>query len=156
MKLTTPDDLQAERLEKQLNIILIISDGPHNVTFLPQTLSYTVNESTGSVSVTCKANGCKPDCEVKWIGPNFTGNMEGVLNLQNIEKKQAGNYFCTASNEAWNITSVNIRIIVNCKQNMPQFRVYAFAIKLSVCILYQNRENNLKFKNVQFTFDLLM
>ncbi|CAC5414994.1 unnamed protein product [Mytilus coruscus] len=100
-------------------ISVIVNYGPSNVTISPQTQIYTVNESTGSVGpVTCQADDCNPECEVRWIGPTFTSDtsmISSVLNLRNIFRNQTGNYFCSASNEAWNKTSVFISVIVNCK-----------------------------------------
>ncbi|XP_063442083.1 hemicentin-1-like [Mytilus trossulus] len=99
------------------NISINIWYGPSNVTISPQTPTYTVNESTGSVgAVTCQAHDCKPECEVRWIGPKFTGDTSltySVLNLRNIFRNQTGNYFCRAANQAWNKTSVYINVIVN-------------------------------------------
>ncbi|CAC5371803.1 unnamed protein product [Mytilus coruscus] len=89
-------------------------DGPSNVTISPQTQIYTINESIGSIGpVTCKAHGCKSRCVVKWSGPKVTGDASSVLNLQNLDRNKTGNYFCTASNNAWSKTSTNISVIVN-------------------------------------------
>ncbi|XP_063442082.1 hemicentin-1-like [Mytilus trossulus] len=114
------------------NKSIVIWYGPSNVTISPQTLIYRVNESAGTVGpVTCQAHDCKPECKVKWIGPKFTGDTSttsSVLNLRNIFRNQTGNYFCSASNQAWNKTSDYISVIVNYRPTkviiIPSSQVY--------------------------------
>ncbi|CAG2195605.1 unnamed protein product [Mytilus edulis] len=76
--------------------------GPSTVTISPSLLSYNVTETSGSIpAITCKADDCKPDCKVTWSGPNIDVATESVLNLQSINRNQAGLYICNASNVAW-------------------------------------------------------
>ena len=50
-----------------------------------------------------------------WSGPNLPAETTSVLNLLNINRNQAGDYQCTASNDVSSKTSVVVNIVVNCK-----------------------------------------
>ena len=50
-----------------------------------------------------------------WSGPNLPAGTTSVLNLQNINRNQTGNYQCTASNDVSSKTSVVVNVIVQCK-----------------------------------------
>jgi hypothetical protein len=41
-----------------------------------------------------------------------------ILNLQNIDRRQAGAYKCTAVNEISSLTLIKVNVIVNCKHEM--------------------------------------
>lgn len=75
---------------------------------------YTVTETTDNVGpITCTAV-CIPDCTMTWDGPNLLGGTTSVLDLQNINKNQAGDYQCTAINSIGSRTSDIVTVIVNC------------------------------------------
>ena len=68
----------------------------------------------GSVTLSCNASGM-PSPMVSWIkvgGHMSTGSSE--LNFTNINRTQAGEYRCEASNECGN-ASETARIFVQCK-----------------------------------------
>ena len=50
-----------------------------------------------------------------WSGPILPAGTTSVLSLQNINRNQAGNYQCTASNDIGSMMHVTVTIIVNCK-----------------------------------------
>jgi hypothetical protein len=50
-----------------------------------------------------------------WSGPNLPADNTSVLNLQNINRNQAGDYQCTASNNVSSRTSVVVNVVVQCK-----------------------------------------
>ena len=56
-----------------------------------------------------------PACTITWSGPNFPAGTTSVLSLQNINRNQAGDYHCTASNDISSKTSVVVNVVVKCK-----------------------------------------
>jgi hypothetical protein len=92
----------------------------------PPYTTYTVTE-TGSVNqITCTAD-CNPNCITTWTGPNLPAGSTSILNLQNIDRSQAGVYNCTAVNAISSLTLIKVNIIVNCKYEMPRlFDIYVF------------------------------
>ena len=50
-----------------------------------------------------------------WSGHNIPAGITSVLNLQNINRNQTGNYQCTASNDVSSKTSVVVNVVVKCK-----------------------------------------
>ena len=50
-----------------------------------------------------------------WSGPNRPTGTTSVLNLQNINRNQTGDYQCTASNNVSSKTSVVVNVDVQCK-----------------------------------------
>ena len=58
---------------------------------------------------------CIPVCTMTWSGPNLPSDTTSVLNLQNINRNQTGNYQCTASNDVSNKTSVVVNVVDQCK-----------------------------------------
>jgi hypothetical protein len=58
---------------------------------------------------------CMPVCTMTWNGPSLLAGTTSVLNLQNINRNQAGNYQCTASNDVSSNTSVVVNVVVLCK-----------------------------------------
>ena len=100
------------------------SDGPIQIEISPPDTTYTVNE-TGSVNqITCTAD-CIPSCTTTWTGPNSTAGNTSILNLQNIDRSQAGVYNCTAVNAISSLTLIKVNVIVNCKYEMSMlFDIY--------------------------------
>ena len=95
----------------------ILSDGPIQIEISPQDNTYTVTE-TGSVNqITCTSD-CNPSCIATWTGPNLPAGSTSILNLQNIDRSQAGAYNCTAVNEISSLTLIKVNVIVNCKYEM--------------------------------------
>ena len=84
------------------------------VIITPTTQSYTLNETESLNEIQCTAD-CKPVCTMTWSGPNLPAGITSVLNLQNINRNQGGNYQCTAINYFGSKISVNVTIIVNCE-----------------------------------------
>lgn len=80
----------------------------------PNEKYYTVNETNSVIPITCSSD-CKPDCTMSWYAPTLEGLTESVLNITNIDRKQAGNYKCIASNYVGNKTSQSVNITVNCE-----------------------------------------
>jgi hypothetical protein len=102
------------------------SDGPIQIEISPPDTTYTVNE-TGSVNqITCTAD-CIPSCTTTWTGPNSTAGNTSILNLQNIDRSQAGVYNCTAVNAISSLTLIKVNVIVNCKYEMSMlFDIYVY------------------------------
>lgn len=90
------------------------SDGPNQVIITPSTQSYTLKETENLNQIQCTAD-CIPVCTMTWSGPNLPAGTTSVLNLQNINRNQAGNYQCTASNDVSSKTSVVVNVVVQCK-----------------------------------------
>ena len=81
----------------------------------PTTSNYTRNETLDSLGpINCTAN-CKPACTSTWNGPNIPPDTTSVLSLAKINRKQAGNYQCTASNNVSGNTSATVYVVINCK-----------------------------------------
>jgi hypothetical protein len=89
-------------------------DGPNQVSITPSTQSYTLKEAENMDQIQCTVD-CIPVCAMSWSGPNLPAGTTSVLNLQNINRNQAGNYQCTSSNDIGSVMSVTVTIIVNCK-----------------------------------------
>ena len=53
-----------------------------------------------------------------WSGPNLPAGTRSVLSLQNINRNQAGNYQCRASNDISSNTSVVVNVDVKCKYDI--------------------------------------
>ncbi|CAG2223726.1 unnamed protein product [Mytilus edulis] len=73
---------------------------------------YIVTENTGSIDPIHCISDCKPDCTMTWTGPHIPVNTTSALVLHEIQKTQAGNYTCIASNEVGKKESISIRIVV--------------------------------------------
>jgi hypothetical protein len=84
------------------------------VIVTPSTQSYTLKEIDNLNQIMCTAD-CIPTCTMTWSGPNLPAGTTSVLNLQNINGKQTGNYQCTASNDVSSKTSVVVNVFVQCK-----------------------------------------
>ena len=96
-------------------ILMVFLDGPHNVVLSPSIQSYIVTETTGSVGPISCTSECRPNCTLAWSGPNLSDGAISIMYLQNINRKQAGEYRCTASNAIKNLASDTITVIVYCK-----------------------------------------
>ena len=90
------------------------SDGPNMVIIRPSIQSYTLKETDNLNQIQCTAD-CIPVCTMTWSGPNLPTGTTSVLNLQNINRNQAGNYQCTVSNDVSSNTSVVVNVVVQCK-----------------------------------------
>ena len=84
------------------------------VIITPSNQSYTLHETENLNTIQCTAD-CKPNCTMTWSGPNIPAGTTSVLNLQNINRNQAGNHKCTASNDVSSKTSVVVNVVVQCK-----------------------------------------
>ena len=84
------------------------------VIITPPTQSYTLKETENLNKIQCTAD-CNSNCTMTWSGPNLPAGTTSVLSLQNINRNQAGNYLCTASNDISNKTSVVVNVVVQCK-----------------------------------------
>jgi len=84
------------------------------VIITPSTQSYTLKETETMNQIQCSA-GCIPACKMTWSGPNLSAGTTSVLNLQNINRNQAGNYQCTASKDVSSKTSVVVNVVVQCR-----------------------------------------
>jgi hypothetical protein len=84
------------------------------VIITPSTQSYTLKETENLNQIQCTAD-CIPVCTMTWRVPNLSADNTSVLNLQNINRNQAGNYQCTASNDVSSNTSVVVNVVVQCK-----------------------------------------
>jgi len=89
------------------------SDKPENIQLQPTQTSYTINESTTSLSIKCSAQ-CRPDCMYKWTGPNYSSTIER-LQFTSIRRVDKGNYTCTAKNEYGQKSSPAVDLIVHSK-----------------------------------------
>jgi hypothetical protein len=104
----------------------IISDGPIQIEISPQYNTYTVTVN----QITCTAD-CNPNCTTSWTGPNLPAGSTSILNLQNIDRNQAGVYNCTAVNEISSLTLIKVNVIVNCKYAMS--RLFDIWVILKKC-----------------------
>jgi hypothetical protein len=93
---------------------IFFSDGPNQVIITPSTQSYTLKETENLNQIQCTAD-CIPVCTITWHGPNLPAGTTSLLNIQNINRNQAGNYQCTASNDVSSNTSVVVNVVVQCK-----------------------------------------
>jgi hypothetical protein len=84
------------------------------VIITPSTPSYTLKETENLIKIQCTAD-CIPVCTMTWSGPNLPAGTTSALNLQNINRDQAGNYQCTASNDVSSKTYVVVNVVVQCK-----------------------------------------
>jgi hypothetical protein len=50
-----------------------------------------------------------------WTGPNVAGGTTNDLYLQNINRNQAGTFYCTATNEVGSKVSSTVKVDVRCK-----------------------------------------
>jgi len=50
-----------------------------------------------------------------WTGPSVSDGTTNDLYLQNINRNQAGTFYCTATNEVGNKRSSNVEVDVQCK-----------------------------------------
>lgn len=93
----------------------MLIDHPTNVNISPLSHVYTVQETTDSVGpIYCTAD-CRPECTITWNGPNISDGTTSVLDLQNINRNQAGDYRCMATNIIGSEMSIIVNIMVNCK-----------------------------------------
>jgi len=100
------------------------SDGSIQIKITPPDTTYTVNERGSVNQINCTAD-CNPSCTTNWTGPNLPTGTTSILNLQNIDRSQAGVYNCTAFNETSSLTSIKVNVIVNCKYEMSMlFDIY--------------------------------
>ena len=74
----------------------------------------------------CTAD-CNPSCTTTWTGPNLPASSTSILNLQNIDRSQAGVYNCTAVNEISSLTLIKVNVIDNCKYELSMLLdIYVF------------------------------
>jgi hypothetical protein len=97
------------------------SDGSNIVIITPSSQSYTLKETENLNQIQCTAD-CKPVCTMTWSGPNLPSDTTSVLNLQNINRNQTGNYQCTTSNAISSKTSVVVNVVVHCKYYIGTIR----------------------------------
>ena len=90
------------------------SDGPTMVSITPSPQSYTLKETENLNQIQCTA-GCIPVCTMTWNGPSLPAGTIYELSLQNINRNQAGDYQCTASDDISSKTSVVVNVVVKCK-----------------------------------------
>jgi len=95
----------------------ILSDGPIQIGISPQDNTYTVTVTDSINQITCIAD-CNPRCTTTWTEPNLPVGSTSILNLQNIDRSQAGVYNCTAVNEINSLTLIKVNVFVNCKYEM--------------------------------------
>ena len=84
------------------------------VIITPSTQSYTLKETENLNQIQCTAD-CIPVCTMTWNGPDGPAGNTSVLSLQNINRNQAGNYQCTASNDVSSKTYVVVNVNLKCK-----------------------------------------
>ena len=99
------------------------SDGPNMVSITPSPQSYTLKETENLNQIQCTAD-CIPVCTMTWSGPNFPAVTTSVLDLQNINRNQAGDYQCIASNDVSSKTSVVVNVVVKCKYYIYIYIIY--------------------------------
>jgi hypothetical protein len=95
----------------------ILSDGPIQIEISPPDNTYTATEPGRVNQITCTAE-CNPCCTTTWSGPNLPAGSTSILNLNSIDRNQAGAYNCTAVNESSSLTLIKVNVIVNCKYEM--------------------------------------
>jgi hypothetical protein len=128
-------------------LFVYYSDGPNQVTITPSTQSYTLKETENLNQIQCTAD-CIPVCTMTWSGPNFPADTTSVLNLQNIDRNQAGNYQCTSSNDVSSKTSVVVNVVVQCKYYIyTQWQIQGEALGASAPL--SNKSNT--YINIRFS-----
>ncbi|XP_063442047.1 carcinoembryonic antigen-related cell adhesion molecule 6-like [Mytilus trossulus] len=104
--------------EMSIIVNITVMYGPKQVIIEPNTLIYTITETTGKIGpITCTA-GCNPNCSMSWTGPTIRSGALSVLHLQNIDRNQAGSYMCTATNNYGSKASSSVSVIVECEYQM--------------------------------------
>ena len=93
------------------------SDGPLQIEISPPDNTYTVT-GTGSVNQKTWTADCSPSCTTTWTGSNLPAGSTSILNLNSIDRSQAGAYNCTAVNEISSLILMKVNVIVNCKYGM--------------------------------------
>ncbi|KAK6174064.1 hypothetical protein SNE40_017409 [Patella caerulea] len=73
--------------------------GPENIKFTPTSSSITAIENESRI-VTCSANCNPPPCNINWYkkAETVASGRNGLLQLINIKRQQAGNYTCQVAN----------------------------------------------------------
>ena len=82
----------------------------------------TINEER-TLTLTYNASGSE-SIEYNWFLPNKTNIISNILQINNINRREAGNYNCTASSTADNKTLTvfnNTTITVFCKCTIDMF-----------------------------------
>ncbi|XP_052254226.1 hemicentin-2-like isoform X1 [Dreissena polymorpha] len=80
-------------------IAILVRYGPEFVKLSPSNTSYTLDENQRLNDITCSATCSPVQCTYEWR--KFGGgavSSSGVLSLGTLERGEAGNYTCTASN----------------------------------------------------------
>jgi hypothetical protein len=95
-------------------LFLSIIDEPESLALSPPTTTYTVVEGDSISSISCTAS-CRPECFFMWTGPNVSGGTTNDLYIQNINRNQAGTFYCTATNEVGSKRSSRVVVDVRCK-----------------------------------------
>jgi len=74
-------------------------------------------EEGRDLSLYCDATG-SPDPNVTWtkVGDNHPVESEWLLNFQNINRDQSGDYICSANNTCGKVSSNVTSIDVQCKR----------------------------------------
>ncbi|CAC5360966.1 unnamed protein product [Mytilus coruscus] len=91
--------------------------GPKAVLLKPATKQYTVIHGGNIPPINCTAK-CRPECEYKWFGPHVPSDTKNVLNLENIQKNQRGDFNCMATNEVGSMNSSIVNLIVQCSPRL--------------------------------------
>ena len=91
------------------HLILCLSTVPSEI----EALQYQNVTEDENLTLTCTASGM-PQPKVSWINPNGQRVAGHVLQFVNINRSEAGEYRCEASNECGNATEM-ATIDVQCK-----------------------------------------
>ncbi|EDO34079.1 predicted protein, partial [Nematostella vectensis] len=90
------------------------------VKYKPSILSkspdQTVNETTGSLKLTCNSDGY-PAPTVTWSRDGQVVSRTSVYNSNSVTRSEAGTYMCTATNEMGSDTTT-VQVTVNYKPEM--------------------------------------
>ena len=102
------------------------------VSITPSPQSYTLKETENLNQIQCTAD-CLPVCTMTWSGPSLPAGTRSVLSLHNINRNQAGDYQCTASNDISSNTSVVVNVVVQCK-----YYIYIYYYQGAVMVVIVN------------------
>ena len=134
--------------EERYNIFFYLLEAPR--IYLSPGGKYFIEGSP--VTVACTASG-KPPPDVAWIRNGVlesSGKKVASLKFNNINREDAGQYTCRANN-SMKVTSIDTRIVVNCKFILTLISISKFTLFTVQLLLMRFRYTKLTnlFKSVR-------
>ena len=109
----------------------LFSDGPESVSFNTAVTSFVKNEGD-QLTVHCLSS-CFPSCSYNWTKQDQSGTVSTTKTLyfSNLEKRHAGSYTCTVTNQFSIINatkSITASLSVRCKYDMETLSLNSIKI----------------------------